>query len=301
MPRPDAVTVAAIQYPITRTASLSGLEAKLEHWVAKAAGQGAELVVFPEYAAMEWAGILDNPAASDLQGSLRAVADAMPCLDDIHIRLARRHGLHILAASGPFADANGRFVNAARLVTPEGHIGRAEKHIMTPFERVWGIAGGGPLRVFETGLGRIGVLICYDAEFPLQARALVEAGAEIILIPSCTDRPSGANRIRTAALARALEGTIATVTAPTIGLAPWLPALDRNCGSAGIFVPAEAGLSDTGILAEGPADVAHLVTARIDLGALRRLRTNGEMRNVADWDLQPGAVSLPVAQIVDLR
>lgn len=301
MVRPDAVTVAAVQYPITRPADLAAIEAKLDRWVADAAGQGAQLIVFPEYGAMEFAGTLGDAGAADLLGSLGAVADAMPRLDEIHVRLARRHGLHILAASGPIRQADGRYVNAARLVTPEGRVGVAEKLIMTPFERDWGIAGGGPLCVFETAVGRIGVLICYDSEFPLLGRALVEAGAEIILIPSCTERRSGANRIRIAALARALEGTVATVTSPTIGLAPWSPALDRNSGAAGVFVPAEAGLSDTGVLGEGPADVAHLVTSRIDLAALRRLRTNGEMRNVVDWDLQPGASPLPVAQSVVLR
>ncbi len=301
MNRPEAVTVAAVQYPITRPASLDAIEAKLAHWVAAAAEQGAELIVFPEYAAMEFAGTLDDAQANDLQASLRAVAEALPRLDAIHVRLARRHSLHILAASGPSARADGRFVNTARLITPMGRIGYAEKHIMTPFEAQWGITGGGPVRVFETAIGRIGVLICYDSEFPLLGRALVEADAEIILIPSCTERPSGASRIRTAALARALEGTIAAVTSPTIGLSDWSPALDRNCGTAGIFVPAEAGLSDTGVLAEGRADVAQLVTARIDLAALRCLRTSGEMRNVGDWGLQPGAATLPVAKIVDLR
>lgn len=301
MARPDSIIVAAAQYPIARLADFAAIEAKLERWIADAGEEGASLVVFPEYGAMEFAGTFDDRSAGDLDLSLAAVADAMPRIDEIHVRLARRHAIHILAASGPCRRPGGRYVNAARLFTPGGGIGVAEKIIMTPFERDWGITGGGGLRVFDTTLGRIGVLVCYDSEFPLLGRALVEAGTDVVLVPSCTERPSGANRIRTAARARALEGTVATITAPTVGLAPWSPAVDRNCGTAGVYVPAEAGVSETGILAEGETDTASLVIGRIDLAALRRLRTSGEMRNVADWQLQPGAGSLPVADLIDLR
>ncbi len=78
---------------------------------------------------------------------------------------------------------------------------------MTPFERDWGISGGAPLRVFDTALGKIAVLICYDSEFPLLARALAEAGAEVILVPSCTERVSGFHRVRTGSMARARSKT----------------------------------------------------------------------------------------------
>ena len=119
--------------------------------------------------------------------SLNAVSDALPEIDAIHVDLARRHGVHILAASGPMWRTD-RFVNAARLITPEGRVGVQDKHIMTPFERDWDITAGAALRVFETALGRIGIAICYDSEFPLLVRAQAEAGAEIILVPSCTER-----------------------------------------------------------------------------------------------------------------
>jgi predicted amidohydrolase len=207
--------------------------------------------------------------------------------------------VHILAASGPrYAnghDASGGIVNSARLIAPTGAIGTQDKLIMTPFEVSWGVQPGTVQRVFETALGRIGVAICYDSEFPLLVRALTEAGAELILIPSCTERLSGATRVRTAALARALESQIAVVTSPTVGNALWSPAVDRNTGAAGVFVPAEhaladvAALAETGILTEGQLSKPGWVTADIPLARLRALRTSGEMRNHADWPRQPGA------------
>ncbi len=118
---------------------------------------------------------------------------------------------------------------------------------------------------------------------------MAESGAGVILVPSCTERVSGYHRVRTGSQARALENTIATVQSPTVGDAPWSPAVDFNAGAAGIYVPSEHGISDTGVLAEGHMNAAEWVTATIDLARLKRIRETGEMHNFEDWTLQPGA------------
>jgi len=292
MASPQTLKVAAAQYPIGQPAALSEWEAKVSAWVAAGAAMGAELLVFPEYAAIEQAAALGPEVFSNLTTTLEQVAALAPRRVAFHAALAKAHGVHILVGSGPVVDGRGRFVNAAQLVTPSGRVGVQEKLIMTPFERDWGVEAGGPLRVFETTLGKIAVLICYDSEFPLLARAATEAGADAILVPSCTERISGYHRVRTGARARALENTVATVQSPTVGDAPWSPAVDHNVGAAGVYVPPEAGVSDDGTLAEGTLNAEAWVSAAIDLAALRRLRTSGEMRNFGDWPAQPGAEPL---------
>jgi predicted amidohydrolase len=287
-----SLRIAAAQYPPEALASLGACRDKLARWVSEAAGSGAQLLVFPEYGAMEYAGAAGASVAGDLGASLAAVSDALPEMDAAHADLARRHGVHILAASGPSARGPGRYVNAARLIAPSGRIGTQEKLIMTPFERDWGISAGSGLKVFETALGRIAIAICYDSEFPLIVRAQAEAGAEIVLIPSCTEFVSGFHRVRAAALARALENTCVTVQSPTVGDAPWSPAIDRNAGAAGIFVPADRSLCDTGVLAEGHLNRPQWVYAAADLSRLTQVRATGEMRNASDWPLQPGAAPL---------
>jgi predicted amidohydrolase len=290
--------IAAAQYPPEALASLGAYRDKLARWVAQAAEAGADLLVFPEYGAMEYAAAAGASVAGDLGASLAAVSDALPEMDAAYADLARAHGVHILAASGPSARSGGRFVNAARIVAPSGRVGIQEKLIMTPFERDWGISGGDGLRVFETALGRIGIAICYDSEFPLLVRAQAEAGAEIVLIPSCTEFVSGYHRVRTAALARALENACVTVLSPTVGDAPWSPAIDRNSGAGGVFVPADHSFSDTGILAEGPINDPRWVYAEVDLARLAGIKAVGEMRNATDWPMQPGAG--PLAQRVEV-
>ena len=77
-----------------------------------------------------------------------------------------------------------------------------------------------------------------------------------------------------------------------MGDALWSPAVDRNAGSAGLFVPPDALLSDTGVVAEGILNEPTWVTGEIDFTRLRKLRSSGEMRNFADWATQPGAEPL---------
>lgn len=296
------IRIAAAQYPPEALASLGAYRDKLARWVAEAAGAGAQLLVFPEYGAMEYAAAAGVSVARDLAASLAAVSDALSEMDAAHAELARTYGVHVLGASGPSARAGGRYVNAARLFAPSGAIGVQEKLIMTPFERDWGVSGGTDLNVFETALGRIGIAICYDSEFPLLVRAQAEAGAQMVLVPSCTEFVSGYHRVRTAALARALENTCATVLSPTVGDALWSPAIDHNCGAAGVFVPADHSFCDTGVLGEGVLNRPQWVYAEADLARLAEIKAMGEMRNSADWLLQPGAAPLARhAEVVALR
>lgn len=299
--RERTVRMASAAYPLDALPTLGAIEDKIARWVAEAAGDGAELLVFPEYGAMELAAPAGEAVVASLDASLQAVSDAFPRVDAVHADLAERYKAHILAASGPRLGSDGRYRNTARLFAPSGKSGQQDKRVMTPFEHDWGIVPGESTRVFDTTLGRIGVAVCYDSEFPLLVRAMIEAGVRILLVPSCTELVSGYHRIRTSAMARALEGTCAAVVSPAVGDSTWSPAVDYNSGAAGIYVPAEAGLSDTGVLAEGILNAPGWVHATVDLAALARLADTGEMRNRADWRLQPGgALPLPAVEIISL-
>jgi len=294
-----AFTVAAAQYPIGRFAEWGDYAAKLEAWVADAAGKGAKLALFPEYGAMELAS-LEPETMSDLAGSMAFVASLEDRVGDLHRELATRYGLHILAASQPVR-RGGDYRNAAWLFAPSGAAGVQEKLVMTRFEREeWGVSAGGPLRLFETELGRIGVLICYDCEFPLLGRALAEAGAELILVPSCTDTPAGYHRVRIGARARALEGQCYAVQSPTVGNADWSLAVDENRGAAGIYGPPDQGFPDSGVVTMGEMDLPGWVLGEVNLPLVARVRAAGSVLNVAHWEEQPGAGPLPEVEVIAL-
>lgn len=293
------VRVAAAQYPIDRFDGLDAYEAKLAGWITRAAEAGAQLLVFPEYAAMELGALAPDPG--DLAGSTDVVARLLPEIDALHRTLARRHGVHVLAGSAPVKGGDGLFRNVARLFTPGGAVGRQEKVMMTRFEREpWGVVGGGPITVFRTALGTIGVSICYDVEFPLIARAQAEAGAEIILAPSTTETLHGYWRVRHGGQARALENQCYVVHAPTVGEAPWSPVVAANRGAAGVYGPPDGDFPDDGVVALGGRDVPGWVHATLDLDRVAALRADGGVLNFAHWPEQ-GVVTAPSAEVVDLR
>jgi predicted amidohydrolase len=282
-----ALAIASAQYPIDWLESFSAFEAKLSGWVEDGVRQGAELLVFPEYAGLELASLSGREAASDLSRSIAAVGTHLPQADGAHARLARQHGVFILAGSAPERQADGSVRNVARLFMPDGTHGRQEKIMMTRFEREqWGISGGSELAVFDIGTARIGIAVCYDVEFPLISRALVEAGAEVILVPSCTDTVHGFWRVRIGAQARALENQCVAVQASLVGSVDWSPAIDVNRGAAGFFGPPDLGFPEDGVIAQGEMDKPSWVQARFDLDAVARVRAEGQVLNHRHWDEQ---------------
>lgn len=292
--------VATAAYPMDFLDSWEGYVRKLESWVKDAAGNGAELLVFPEYGAMELATLAGRRVARDLQASLKAVSDLVPNADATHQRLAERYGVHILAASAPVFDSeaaviSGRPVNRARLFTPDGEMAIQDKQIMTRFEREdVDVVSGGKLGLFSTKLGKIGILICYDAEFPLLGRALREA--DVILVPSCTEALAGYWRVRVGAMARALENQCVTVMASTVGACDWSDLVDLNTGAGGVFGPPDKGLPGTGVLAEGVLNRPGWTYADINLEAIAEVRRDGHVLNRTHWDEQSGRDGLAPVQ-----
>lgn len=275
--------IAAAAYPIDWFDSFDAYAAKLARWVSDA---NADLLVFPEYGAMELASLSGRAVAGDLEASLHAVAALDPQVRALHADLAARHGCHILGASGPAFDG-ARPVNRAVLYGPDGVIGHQDKQIMTRFEREeWHVTGAPGLRIFDTTLGRIGILICYDSEFPLLGRVLAQAGAQLLLVPSCTDTVAGFSRVRIGAMARALESQCVVVQAPTVGPCDWMPALDENRGRAAIYGPPDGFWPETGIIAEGEMDAPGWVRATVDLSRVDVSRRDGAVLPFAHWPEQ---------------
>jgi predicted amidohydrolase len=133
------------------------------------------------------------------------------------------------------------------------------------------------------------VLIGYDAEFPMLARALAEAGAELLLVPSSTDGPRGYWRVRTGSAARALESQCAVVQAVTVGEADWLPPAARSTGAAAVYGPPDVGFPEDGVIAVGKLDAAGWVHAEVTIEAVQKVRTEGAVQNASDWPRQIAA------------
>ena len=282
----DLITIAAAAYPLSQFTRWDDYADKLTSWVIEGAALGADLLVFPEYAALELASLGGPAVSADLEGALLETARHRPASDALHLALAAQHGVHILGGSGPVY-TGARPVNRATLYGPGGIIGHQDKQIMTRFEReTWNVTPGNPLQVFTTPLGRIGIITCYDSEFPLLARALCEQGAEILLAPSCTETLAGFTRVRVGSMARALENQCVVAHAPLVGTADWCVGVELNRGSASIYGPPDAGWPETGILAQTPLDQPGWAVAQISRAQIAQTRADGVVLCFQHWPEQ---------------
>lgn len=294
--------LAVAQYPVSEPRRWDEVETQLGRWVAEAARAGAQLLLFPEYASMSLAALFDAATRADLARQVEALQALRDDYLDLHRRLAQQHGVYLLAGSFPWQLSLDCVVNRAWLCAPDGRAAFQDKQIMTRFEReVWDISAApdSGLKVFRTTLGVLAVDICYDSEFPLLARAQCEAGAELILVPSCTDTAAGYWRVRVGSQARALENQCYVAQAPLVGEAPWSAAIDVNVGRAGVFGPPDRGFPDSGVIVEGAWNAAAWIHADVDLGAVMKVRNEGQVFNHRHW-VEQGDISLPAVDVVDL-
>lgn len=289
--------IAALAYACERLPGWVAHETKLIRLLEKLQ---ADLVVMPEYAALEAALVGNTPEMLALDWRDLAVERAEAWRDQMALQ-AQRHNCHILAGSGPWQAEHG-IVNRSWLIGPNGALGYQDKMILTPYERdVLHMVPGQGLRLFDTALGRVGVLICYDSEFPLLARAMVANGADMLLVPSCTDLEAGQTRVRQSARARAIEGQCLVVQAPLVGAVAGCDIIDQSVGRAGVFCPPDHGLPSNGILAEGEANRPGAVVLEVDPIAIASPRQSGQVGNFSHWpeqDIPSQSVEIiPLGQI----
>lgn len=283
------IRIATAAYDVSYFSGWADYVAKLTNWVGRASDNGAELLVFPEYAAMELVSLFEHDIRQSLARQLEALQAFAPPYVDLHAGLAREHGVYIVAGSFPWAVADHRYHNRAWLFGPDGAHGYQDKIQMTRFENEqWLIDGGSTLNVFDTQLGMFAINICYDAEFPLFAREQVAAGAGLIVVPSCTDTRAGFERVRIGCRARALENQVFVAQSSLVGNAAWSPAVDVNVGAAAVYAPVDRGFPPDGIIEHGAMNVPEWTYATLDLDELQRVRASGQVFNYRDWDGQLG-------------
>lgn len=277
------VTIAAAQYPITEHRTFADWRAHITDWVADAARQKAQLVLFPEYGSMELVSLFGPEIRLDLRRQVRELDALKEEFCAVFAGLAKQYELVIVAPTLPVLE-EGNVLNRAFVFSPKGLVGYQDKFFMTRFENEeWGIhSGEKTLTVFDAPWGSFGIQICYDVEFGLGSQWLSAAGVSLILAPSCTETVRGATRVHVGARARALEHQAYTVVSQTVGNALWSPAVDINYGFAAFYCTPDRDLPEEGIIGtETPQKVGWLVQT-LDFSRLETVRQHGQVFNYKD-------------------
>jgi predicted amidohydrolase len=176
-----------------------------------------------------------------------------------------------------------RLYNVGYVCQRDGSIDRFEKLHVTPDEaRIWGMQGGSLLKAIDTDCGKIGVLICYDIEFPELSRLLADEGVDILFVPFLTDTQNGYSRVRNCAMARAIENECYVAIAGCVGNLPKVHNMDIQFAQSMVLTPCDFSFPVNGIKAEATPNTEMILIADVDIDLLRELNQFGSVRNLKD-------------------
>jgi predicted amidohydrolase len=281
MTNPTSVRVAAVQYDQRRIGAPEEFFAQVAHFVRVAADYRADFVVFPEFLAMQTLSV-HLPMLSP-KAAISALTEHRARYIDTLRALALEYRINIVGGAHPFRRPDGSVQNVAHVFLRDGRLVEQAKIHVTPSERdTWDVSGGNSLNVIETDCGRIGVLVCYDSEFPELARKLVNDGAQILLVPFCTDDRNGYLRVRYCCQARAVENQVYVVMAGNVGNLPNVANMDSQYAQSVILTPCDFPFARDGIAAEATANTEMMIVADLSLTALAEARMRGTVRNLRD-------------------
>ena len=275
----QSVRVSCVQYCMRKVQSFEHFAGQVRYFSKVAASYGADFIVFPELLTAQLMSYIDVKTPVE---AIRRLTEYTEQVDQLFRMLASDLQTSILGGTHPI-EVGGRILNVASLYMADGQIHRQAKLHITPSERVaWGVEAGSALKVFETPKAKVGILICYDIEFPEAARYLTDQGVDIILNPFCTDDRQGYLRVRYCAQARAVENQVYVASAGTVGNLPDAENIELQYAQSAVFSPSDFNFARDGILVEASANTETVITTDLDLYALQAAIHGGSVRQRAD-------------------
>ncbi|SFB16303.1 Predicted amidohydrolase [Cohnella sp. OV330] len=239
---------------------------------------GSQFVLFPEFITMPLLGIGEE--ASGAGRPIDSLPDYTELYTSLFSGLAQQYGMYLFAGTHVTRLGNA-LRNTAFIFKPDGSWHTQDKLHITPSEvQAWNVRPGDGVEVIDTPFGKIGLLTCYDIEFPEIVRMVRAKGANVIFCPSCTDDRHGFHRVRYCCHARTVENQIYVVTTGTIGSLTRIDFMRANYGQAAVIAPNDIPFPPGGILSEGDMNADMLITADLDLSLLDDVREAG---SVTTW------------------
>ncbi|MBT4728997.1 MAG: GNAT family N-acetyltransferase, partial [Bacteroidetes bacterium] len=273
------VRIGLIQWQMRPYKNLDEVMQQAEYFIDAVSGYRSDFALFPEFfnaPLMAENNHLTEPEA------IRKLAEHTDAIVQKFSELAITYNINIISGSMPEIK-NDQLFNAGYLCKRDGNIERYEKLHVTPDEaKVWGMQGGSILKAFDTDCGKIGILICYDSEFPELSRILADEGMDILFIPFLTDTQNGYSRVRYCAQARAIENECFVAIAGSVGNLPNVHNMDIQFAQSMVFTPCDFSFPTNGIKAEATPNTEMILIADVDIDLLRELNQFGSVRNLKD-------------------
>ena len=273
------VRLGLIQWQMRPYQQLDELLQQAEYFVDAVSGYRSDFALFPEFFNAPL--MAENNHLSEPE-AIRELAKHTSFLVQRFSELAISYNINIISGSMPEIK-DGHLFNVGYLCKRDGAVERFEKLHVTPDEaKVWGLQGGSSLKAFDTDCGKIGILICYDVEFPELSRLLADEGMDILFVPFLTDTQNGYSRVRNCAQARAIENECYVAIAGSVGNLPKVHNMDIQYAQSMVFTPCDFSFPANGIKAEATPNTEMILIADVDIDLIRELNQFGSVRNLKD-------------------
>lgn len=273
------VRIGLIQWQMRPYKTLDVLLQQAEYFVDAVSGYRSDFALFPEFFNAPLMAESNHLPESD---AIRELAKYTDVIVKKFSELSISYNINIISGSMPEIK-DGKLYNVGYLCKRDGTLERYEKLHVTPDEaKVWGLQGGSEIKAFDTDCGKIGILICYDSEFPELSRLLADEGMDILFIPFLTDTQNGYSRVRNCAQARAIENECYVAIAGSVGNLPNVHNMDIQYAQSMVFTPCDFAFPSNGIKAEATPNTEMILIADVDIDLLRELNRFGSVRNLND-------------------
>ncbi|MGD8568448.1 MAG: bifunctional GNAT family N-acetyltransferase/carbon-nitrogen hydrolase family protein [Gammaproteobacteria bacterium] len=277
--RKTVVRVGIVQWQMRLTDSFESWLNQVEYFVDSMADYQADFALFPEFFN---APLMAMGSEQNQFDAIRYLATYADRIVDALSQFAVTYNINIVAGSIPAMDGSTLY-NNAYLCRRDGTVGVQPKIHVTPHERRdWVIEGGDSLQVFETDAGRIGILICYDVEFPELARLMTKQNMEILFVPFWTDTKNGFLRVQRCSQARAIENECYVAIGGSVGNLPQVENVDIQYAQSAVYSPSDFAFPHDAIMAESTPNTEMALIADLDLDKLAQLRHEGSVTNSKD-------------------
>ncbi len=273
------IRLGLIQWQMRPYKDIKEVMQQAEYFIDAVSGYRCDFALFPEFFNAPLMAKYNHLSEAE---AIRKLAGYTDEIVDKFSELALSYNINIITGSMPELRDNALY-NVGHLCRRDSTTERYEKLHVTPDEaRVWGLQGGSQLKAFDTDCGKIGILICYDSEFPELSRLLAEEGMDILFVPFLTDTQNGFSRVRHCAQARAIENECYVVIAGSVGNLPKVHNMDIQYAQSMVFTPCDFAFPANGVKAETTPNTEMILIVDVDIDLLRELHQFGSVRNLKD-------------------
>ena len=278
---PERVRIATVQFQMRKINSIDEFEQQIEYFTDIAADYKSDFVVFPELFTLQLLSLEHKPLGP--VEAIEKITEYTPRFVAFMEKLAVSYNINIIAGTHPSMVENGDVLNICYVFLRDGSVHTQQKLHPTPSERMWwNIKGGEGALAIQTDCGPIGVMICYDSEFPELARHLVDQGALILFVPFCTDERRGYLRVRYCCQARAVENQCYVALSGVVGNLPNVENMDIHYAESCILTPSDFPFARDGVAADTAPNTETIALADLSLSDLLTARQSGAVQNLKD-------------------